>query len=114
MDIEELLDDESVRIMVIEDAANAEVLLRPGGALAAILVKAFDEAKDGLNALVHADPTDAKGIRDLQWVVTRYDSIVGWIKEILTEGEMMQADMSAEESESLHRLLRGEPMEKDA
>jgi hypothetical protein len=113
-DIDDLMDDDFLRIVAIEDATNAEVLMRSGGAFAALLQKAFDEAKGALEALISIDTEDMSVIRRLQWKVTRYDDLVRWIKEIMADGEAAQEGMSEEEAVSLQRLIRGEPEEKDA
>lgn len=51
-----------------------------------ILSKSFEEAETALVDLVGCSPTDAEGIRRLQNIVQRSDSLKSWLEGAVTDG----------------------------
>jgi hypothetical protein len=113
-DIEEAMDDEYLRVLAIDAAADAEVLLGRGGAWAALIEKARDEALGALETLIHRDFTDLREVREMQWRATRYSDLCRWIKQIEEAGEAARDDMTEEEVHDLRQVYRGETEPKDA
>lgn len=114
-DIEEAMDDEYLRVLAIDAAAQAEILLSRGGAWETLIEKARAEALDALNELIQCDFTDIRQVRERQWRVTRYESLCRWIKQIEEAGEASREDMTEEEVMELKTMIsRGETEPKDA
>jgi hypothetical protein len=70
--------------------------LRP---MVAVLKKARDQAAIAMNSLVYADPADVALIRGYQNEVRRYDDLVAWCQEVVSEG--IEADRRIEESDRI-------------
>lgn len=52
-----------------------------------LLKKARESAVEAMDALVFCDPTDAVMVRQLQNEIRRYDDLVAWCREIISEGK---------------------------
>ena len=114
-DIEEAMDDEYARVLAIDAAADAEVLLHRGGAWEALIEKARAEALGALSELIKFNFTDLREVKEMQWRVTRYESLCGWIKQIEEAGVHAREDMTEDEVSELKSMLsRGETEPKDA
>lgn len=113
-DIEEAMDDEYLRVLAIDAAADAEVLLSRGGAWEALIDKARDQALGALEALIHQDFTDLREVKEMQWRATRYSDLCRWIRSIEEAGEVARDDMTEEEVLDLRTAYRGETEPKDA
>jgi hypothetical protein len=114
-DQDELRDAAYARVLAIEAAADAELLLRRGGAWEALIEKARDEALGAMEMLISTPFTDLAQVKDLQWQVSRYDALCRWVKEIEDAGEAAHSDMSADEEFIVGQMLsRGETEPQDA
>lgn len=114
MEEEELMDAEYARVRALDDAIDAERLMRKGGAFQTLLEKARSEALEGVEALIRADFPNLDEVRKAQWQVTRYEDLVRWIKDIFEEGESARDDLGEEEAARFEAMIRGETTEKDA
>lgn len=105
---EEVLDAEFARVEAIDAGLDAVHQMTRGGVLRVLIEEAREKAIDALQALVRADPEDAKTIRELQWQVTRYDDLCRWIKDIAEDARNKSEDITAEQAASLARLIKGD------
>lgn len=95
------------RLQALADMVDAQDMLDHGGALKNILLRAFDEAKDALAALVDAETQDP-AIRALQEQVRRYGDLVRWTRDVINEGKDAGKQLDAETREKLINVARGE------
>lgn len=94
---ERLADQRAIALSAdLEIQLDQNAGLRP---MVAILKKAREQAALAMNSLLYADPEAADLIRGLQHEVRRYDDLVAWCQEIVTEG--IEADGRLEESERI-------------
>lgn len=92
---DEPLSDENRRIDL-----GAEVVAFLQGPVGIFLVhRAEEEEREALEELARIEPTDAKGIRELQNQVYRANSVVGWLQEAI--GDAVAAHKSVDEQETL-------------
>jgi hypothetical protein len=114
-DIEEAMDDEYLRVLAIDAAAQAETLLNRGGAWEALIEKARAEALGALNGLISFKFTDLQQVKEMQWQVTRYESLCRWIRDIEEAGAEAREGFSDEEVDELKSMFSpGETEPKDA
>lgn len=52
-----------------------------------LLKKARESAVQAMDALVFCDPSEASLVRQLQNEIRRYDDLVAWCREIISEGK---------------------------
>lgn len=100
-------DTHEARLQALADMVDAEDMLKRGGPLRNILLRAFDEAKDALAALVDTQTAD-ENIRALQYQVRRYGDLVRWTRDILNEGTDAAKELDDGSREELLNLTRGE------
>jgi len=113
-DEEELRDAAYARVLAIEAAADAEILLQRGGAWEVLIERARDEALDAMGELIQANFTTLDQVKEQQWRVARYEKLCAWIKDIEDTGEAA-LDMTDEEAAIVDRVTtRGETEPQDA
>jgi len=107
--------EEFDRITVLDAAINLrDQLKHPDSAIVALLSQARDDAHVAVRELVFCDPNDTNAIRELQWRVTRFEALHGYIGGIVEAARSMTDDMTEEQLAETERLLsRGEPEVKD-
>ena len=94
-------------LQALADMVDAEDMLKKGGALSNILLRAFEEAKDALSALVDT-PTADDTIRALQSQVRRYGDLVRWTRDIINEGQDAAKQLDDGAREEILNMTRGE------
>lgn len=70
-----------------------------------ILAKARAQAMAALDALIMVDAAETITIRALQNEVRRYDDLVAWVQETITEGKEADRYLDEEASDELARLM---------
>ena len=93
---------------LVELAANVEVQLRQPEdwtPLLAILSRAQDEAADAMLRLATAPPDRADVIRALQNQIWRFETLVRWLSEIVSEGEEAGRKIDAQRADDLRSLV---------
>lgn len=81
----------SLEIQFDKDATRRPILF--------LLKKARDAAVTAMDALIFIDPTKVDEVRQLQHEIRRYDDLVVWCREIISEGK--EADRFLKESDRL-------------
>lgn len=94
-------------LQALADMVDAQDMLKNGGALQNILLRAFDEAKESLVAIVDT-PTADDNIRALQGQVKRYGDLVRWTRDIVNAGQDAAKQLDADQTEILTTIARGE------
>lgn len=113
-DYTELVEEaEYARVEAIDAGLDALHQLTNTGALRVMIDEAREEAISALNALVRADPENPNLIRDLQWRVTRYDSLCRWIAGIIEKAQQARDDITDEQAAELAVMLRGDETEQE-
>lgn len=80
----------AIEVQFDKDAARRPVLF--------LLKKAREAATAAFDVLVYsADPTDTATVRQLQHEIRRYDDLVAWCREVISEGK--EADQLVSEME---------------
>lgn len=87
----------SLEVQFDKDATRRPVLF--------LLKKARDAAVVAMDALVFCDPADAATVRQLQSEIRRYDELVTWCREIITEGNEADHRLTEIEREEFHRAV---------
>lgn len=83
----------------LEEQLGSHIGTRP---MLAILLLAKEQAAEAMRGLIYVDPNDAKKVREFQHEVRRYDDLVAWTFQIITEGR--EADARLDELERLELL----------
>lgn len=91
----------------LADMFDAVDMLENGGALANLILRAFQEAKEALAALVD-QPTQDPEISALQAQVKRYGDLIRWTRDIVNEGQDAEKILGDEAREDLSKLARGD------
>ena len=112
-DIDELMDEEFLRVEALDDLADCERLLSRGGAFETLIIKAREQAMAALEMMVQGNFETIEQVRALQWEVRRYDALCQWISEIVDHGETVRESLTEEDDEMLEQILRGDTR-KDA
>lgn len=93
---------------LVELAANVEVQLRQPEdwtPLLAILSRAQDEAADAMLKLAIAPPDRPDVIRALQNQIWRFETLVRWLGEIVSEGDEAGRKIDAQRADYLRALV---------
>lgn len=101
--------DEYRRAATLDAAADLIFDLRqerPSG-IGLVLDRAREDAEAAMLLLTACDPKDAEKVRELQWQIGRFQSLVGYVDEILEAGNAAKADITDEHALELIRLLNG-------
>lgn len=110
---ERLADQRSIELSAdLQIQLDRRAGLRP---MVAILKRARDQAAIAMNSMVYADAANIELIRAFQMEVRRYDDLVAWCSELVTEG--IEADMRITEddrTEFSQLLLSPEVAAEDA
>src|SRR4051794_13852880 len=82
--------------LLVEASAAVEVTLEHPDMtpLKAILALAREDAAAALRSLVSIDPTNVTEIRRLQNEARRYDSLVAWLRRIVSDGKDASAQLA--------------------
>ena len=103
---DEISREETERVSVLEPYFDLKrEYAKPGSAIAIVFAKAREDAMAANKALIICDPTKTAIIRELQWRVKRYWSLVAYFDEIIESGEYAVEDLSEEEHAEMQALL---------
>lgn len=113
--IERLAEARAIQLsaeLEVQLSRDADPKMQP---VIAILALARRDAFVALDALVHVGVTanSMDTISELQREVRRYEDLVEWIQEIITEGREIDTALSAEEREEFFQLFNGPQFEAE-
>ena len=101
-------------VLNIDAGDDAEFLMQEGGAFAALLDRARNDAIGALSALVSNQFTDLDEVRERQWEVSRYANLCQYIRSIIEDADSSRSMMDDDEADFVRAIYRGETEPKDA